>query len=53
MQMALGAICGQSKHQRVLYRFGAGCPAIELGEHLCCSSRRGHMATGANRRGDL
>jgi len=29
--MALGAICGQSKNQRVLYRFGAGCPAIELG----------------------
>ena len=30
-KMALGAICGQSKNQRVLYRFGAGCPAIELG----------------------
>jgi len=52
-KMALGAICGQSKHQRVLYLFGAGCLAIELGEHPCCSSCRGHMATGTNRRGDL
>ena len=49
-KMALVAICRRCKHQRVLYpanlieRFGADCPAIELREHLRCSSCRGRMA---------
>ena len=49
-KMALVATCHRCKHQRVLYpanlieRFGAGCPAIELREHLRCSSCRGRMA---------
>jgi hypothetical protein len=46
----LSAICRRCKHQRVLYpgnyieRFGADCPAIEMREHLRCSSCRGRMA---------
>jgi hypothetical protein len=48
--MALVAICRRCKHQRVLYpadfieRFGADCRAIELSEHLRCSSCHGRMA---------
>ena len=49
-KMALVAICRRCKHQRVLYpanfieRFSADCPAIELREHLRCSSCHGRMA---------
>jgi hypothetical protein len=45
-RMALVAICRRCKHQRVLYpanfieRFGEHCPAIELCQHLRCSSCR-------------
>jgi hypothetical protein len=49
-KMALVAICRRCKHQRVPYpanfieRFGPDCPAIELREHLRCSSCRARMA---------
>jgi hypothetical protein len=49
-KMALVAICRRCKHQRVLYpanfveRFGAGCPAISIREHLRCGDCRGKMA---------
>jgi hypothetical protein len=49
-KMALVAIYRRCKHQRVLYppnyidRFGQDCPAIDLREHLRCSSCRGRMA---------
>jgi hypothetical protein len=49
-KMALVAICRRCKHQRVLFpanyilRFGEDCRAIELREHLRCSSCRGRMA---------
>jgi len=49
-KMALVAICRRCKHRRVLYpanfipRFGGDLPAIELQQHLHCSSCRGRMA---------
>jgi hypothetical protein len=45
-KMALVAICRRCRHQRVLYpanfieRFGEHCPALELRQHLRCSSCR-------------